>query len=1666
MDLINLLGYLFKTDPKLKNVQLPEDPLSLNIPELMNMLKDPSVTTINALPLVQEPLDMCLSVPDNVTSTKIQAIASQTSTPKVLGQALGEPSLQAVSPTRLQRLNPLSSTLKPVTDILASDSTSVYALQEVSDASTVPITCALPDKPAPMSSANIGTVKNQRLYPTEFIKRVIPISGTFYLSYCVFDYWALFSGLYTSPTRLKRVTTNEKPRAGPYVELFDEDSFKEILTAMRANLNLPAADLIAIADWIGLIYDHIHLKRAGTATMTGDDIVTLPCFRNGLLFLSITLSQLFRRLKEAHLAAWVEALCSSQLDEELPPTILEDKSAVISATLLANLASRHIMILASSLLEQLNKRFSSFFELSHARWEKLSTEVEKLYIICKSFSVTTSFLSTSLNISSLEAEPGLHLDALSGISDMTDYKAVNPGDTQPQKDFSQTSLSERFCLAMDAMFKILHYMSDLAGDKSHLLMIDRLALFSPATCLDFIEELIRLLVQNMDTQSFYEECDPQTLYTCWSVVDLLYKTYIQSMLLKCKQTYGFVSSGDDYTGLVFGPIPNTDSPLCIGSAKQSTQDITASTTKRKRSLRKDHVLTTYDSYSFFLVILKLCNFRLVQNQVSYNSVLTFLRDYVKIADRSEVDEVCSIIEPYLSDYTGNFHSNGYGLRYTLTVMHIIFSKYYESSDFSSLQLGPQCSKAILSTPEAMYIYQVRLQKYLCTAVTRQLNRLYSQSEAEAIDELMACTSIQNYLTESFADEIDVIELDLNDLTEYTFQQVSEEHDEARAQKQADKEALKAAIQLNCKPNPFIILSKLFLILADQITVDTSIHLPIFADAFFDNSIMSLEHGFGLSSLLYNIYISTSFCSVSRFVGMPSPQPAKSPLGSPLLKQIPGLLSESYCELATETVVMEENGGKLRVSPLSIYAGLIIKFINDKVSAALVTFSQMSHGHHLSNVDATSPSHEAHNILSSPELVASLSKIRFQEVKDMLKHIDVAMITLGLAFYRFYLKNNTYHTWLEGHLRAASITHAKPSVIKRSLSITFPPDISIILATPLLSLYITREADHISASVKRIYDQETNLNVMPFNWLITNKTLQEAQEITDTSRRCNALHYNASSALIDGIEPVLLFLESIFSNFHLSAACLRCLCSQILDLIRVILQPIYYNNSIVERHKLPTLMQLFSIDQALQGKNMMKQNTTKKSASLSTESSPGSILSEKSFTSSCLSAQIISQKGYKSSLDVASSIAYQKLSHGSIKHIFSWDVDNTGQSINLSKTELSVGKLTIRKRMNSITLKARSYANHLSPDESVISSILPMGSGVPSGALLFSSCNLTDLPRSFSDIIQLSRVFVYRINSLEVLLARIASVYEYLSSNSVSYDTGDTMEALSSDGSLDLESYWIINTKKAQATATKPAKDEDTMLLEYFTNIVKEIRSTILMNIKLLCEYIINTGLCPLLQRAYCPVVIQTQLRTAWSGLEIALKDIYRNVIPSYIRCIAEHIAVAALNAHSFILLDSGPRARTITPSDSKILNDDLLFLKEVIVGSALCGEEYITEYKRLFKAAHAHGVIASRLPGLYLSVDDAGADYIDCILKPSFVSAKAVQAEDLVCLHTLESEKLMSMGNIEDNYMLLEQLDTPKNLMTDVITHSEYVVRVLNFRRYSEPLTREWLHKLKKTIRK
>lgn len=1665
MDLINLLGYLFKTDPKLKNVQLPENPLSVDIPGLMEMLKDPSVTTIKTLPLIQESSEMCLSVPDDTTSTTGQVLVSQTTTPKILGSTLGEPSLQAISPTRLQRLNPLSSTLKPNDNVTISDSTSMHTLREVSDVSTVPIARAISEKP--LTAFNVGTTanKNQHSYPTEFIKRVIPISRTFYLSYCVFDYWTLFSGLYTSPMRLKRVTTNEKPRAAPYIELLDEDSFKETLTAMRANLNLPAAELIAIAEWIGKIYVHIHSKRMGEAEMTSSDIVTLPCFRNGLLFLLITLSQLFRRLEETDLAAWVEALCSSQLNEELPPAMLEDQSALISTNLLANLASRHIMLLASSLLEQLNKRFSSFFELSPVRWEKLSAEVEKLYIICKSFSVTTSFVNTSLDVSSLEAETGLHLDALSGISDMAGYKETNPGALRPEKDFSQTSLSERFCLAMDAIFKILHHMSGLADDKSHLCMIDRLALFAPSTCMDFIEELIRLLVQNMDTQSFYEECDPQTLHTCWSMVDLLYKTYIQSMLLKCKQSYGFVSSGDNYTGLVFGPISDT-SILTVSSVNQISTKTPGSAVTRKKSLRKEHVLTTYDSYSFFLVILKLCNFRLVQNQVSYNSILTFLREYVRILDRSEVDEVCSIIEPYLSDYTGNFHSNGYGLRYTLTIMHIVFSKYYESDDFSSLQLGPQCSKAVLSTPEAMYIYQVRLQKYLCTAVTRQLNRLYSQSEAEAIDELMTCTSIRNYLSESPVDEVDVIELDLNDLAEYTFQQVTEEDSEAHAQKQAEKEALKASLQLNCKPNPFIILAKLFLILVDQINVDASIHLPIFSDAFFDSSIMSLEHGSGLSTFLYNVYMSTSFCSVSRFVGMPSPQPTKSPLGSPLVKQIPGLLSESHCELATETVVMEENAGKIRISPISIYAGLIIKFINDKVSAALVTFSQMGHSHHLSNANAASPSREVHNILSSPELIANISKIKFQEVKEMLKYIDMAMMTLGLAFYKFYLDNKVYRIWMDGHLCAASITQAKHSVVKKSLSFIFPPDISIILATPLLSFYITREADHISAAVKKIYDQETNLNVLPFNWLITNKTLLKAHEITDASKRCNALHYNASSAPIDGIEPVLLFLESIFSNFHLSAACLRCLCSQILDLIRVILQPIYYNNNIIEHHKIPILMQLFSIDQTLQSKNMMKQSTTKKSTSISTESSPGSILSEKSFTSSCLSAQIISQKGYKSSLDVASSIAQPKLNREHTKHIFSWDVDNTGQNVNSSKNELLVGKLTIRRRMNSITLKARSYANHLSPEESVISSILPMGSGVPSGALLFSSCNLTEPPRSFSDIIQLSRVFTYRVNSLEVLLARIASVYDYLSSNSVSYDTTDTVGALNTDALLDLGSYWIINTKQAQSTATKPAKDESTMLLEYFSSIVKEIRSTIMINIRLLCEYLINTGLCPLLQRAYCPVVMQTQLRTAWSGLEIALKDIYRNVIPSYIKCIAEHIAVAALNAHSFILLDSGPRARTITPSDSKILNDDLLFLKEVIIGNSLCGEEYIMEYKRLFKAAHVHGIIKSTLPNLYLSVDEVGADYMDCILKPSFVSAKAIQAEDLVCLHTLKSEKLMSMGNVEDNYMLLEQLDTPKNLTTDVITHSEYVVRVLNFRRYSEPLTREWLHKLKKSLRK
>lgn len=1667
MDLISLLGYLFKTDPKLRNVQLPEDPLSIDIPGLMEMLKDPAVTTINMLPLVRAPSEMCLSVPDDMTSTKSQMIVSSTTTPKMLGSVPEESSLQAISPRHQYGQQPLSSALKPNDDTCINDLTSVRSLQEISDVSTVPISHAILDRPGHIAHKTTIHRKNIHSYPAEFIKRAIPINRTFYLSYCVFDYWALFSGLYTSPMRLKRIVANEKPRADPYVDLFDEDSFKEILTAMRANLNLPAADLISIASWIGHVYSYIHSKRVGEAPMTRNDILALPCFKNGLLFLLITLFQLLRRLNDDDLAAWIKTLCSSHLEEDLPLIMLEDQSALISINLLANLASRHIMLLSSSLLEQLNKRFSSFFELSPVKWEKLNVEVEKLYIICKSFSTTTSFINTSLNVSSLETETGLNLNALSGISDMIGYKTVNPEDSRPHKDFSQTSLSERLCLAMDAMFKTIQHMSDLAGDKSILSMIDRLALFASSTCVDFIEEFIRLLVQNMETQNFYEEYDHQTLYVSWKMVDLLYKTYIQSMLLKCKQTYGFVSSGDDCASLVFDIVSdsNNDS-VTVNSIKQTNLKASRSIARKKKNLRKEYVLATYDSYSFFLVIIKLCNFKLVQNQMSYNSILTFLREHVTISDRSEVDEVCSIVEPYLSDYTGNFHSNGYGLRYTLTVTHIVFSKYYESDDFLSLQLDHQCSKDVLSTPDAMYIYQVRIQKYLCTAVTRQLNRLYSQSEAEAIDELMTCTSIRNYLTESLVDAVDVVELDLNDLNDYTFQQINEEDNECRIKKQAEKEALRELIQFNCKPNPFAILAKLFFILVDQITIDASIHLPIFSDAFFDSSIMVLKHGSGLSNFLYNIYISASFCSVSRFVGTPSPQRAKSPPGSPLIKQIPGLFSDIYCELATETVVMEENAGKIRVSPISIYAGLIIKFINDKISSALVTFSHMGHNHEHHIPDAANHSQKVRSILTSPEVVENLSKIKFQEVKDMLKHIDTAMMTLGLAFYQFYLDNKVYNSWIEGHLSAASLTPAQPSVIKKALSFIFPPDIAILLATPLLSLYITKEADHIAIAVKKIYMQETNLNIVPFNWLVTNKTLREAHEITDVSERCNSLHYNASSAPIDCIEPVLLFLESIFSNFYLSTACLRCLCSQMLNLIRVILQPIYYNNSIIEYHKLPVLMQLFSINHTLQSKNMMKQSTTKKPTSISTDSNFGSSLSEKSFTSSCLSAQIISQKGYKSSLDVASSVTCSKPNSEHTRNIFSWDVDNTGQSVQPSKNELLIGRLVIRKRTNSITLKARAYENRLSPDESAISSILPMGSGVPSGALLFSSCKLTEVPKSFSDIIQLSRVLTYRINSLDVLIARISSVYDYLTSHSVSYDIADRTGALNNDNPLVFNTYWIINTKQARSSTTKPSSDESAMLQEYFNGIVKEIRSTIAINIKILCEYIINTGLCPLLQRAYCPVVMQTQLRTAWSGLEIALKDIYRNVIPSYIKCIAEQIAIAALNAHSFILLDSGPRARTITPADSKILNEDLLFLKQVLIGKSLCGEEYISEYKRLFKAAYTHGVIASKLQNMYLSIDDVGTDYTDCIVNPSFIASKAIQAEDLVCLHTIQSEKLMSMGNIDDNYMLLEQLDTPKNITTDVITHSEYVVRVLNFRRYSEQTTREWLHKLKKNIKK
>ncbi|TNJ28887.1 hypothetical protein GMRT_15307 [Giardia muris] len=1485
-----LLGYLLLTDPKLSKVRgLPSEG-AVDVPALVALLRDPTVKVIDKLPLSH--------AIDDSNCSEI-SIASSLAASSSRARSLA--SSAAATPTK-QPLRPGRSSLRIATK-------TVNLSSEGTDYSVAP----------PLDPL--------------FVQRAISFHDSFHLTYCVSDLWILFSGLYTSPQRLRRASHDAPPRAAAYGRMIDDATFFDVQTAMRANLNLPVGDLVSLAVWMQYAYKQLlvsgnsatHFTTLPLSSQTEEETnlaaSQLISFASELDIVALSLYALLKHRNNVDLQTWLIAEYSEALERPFPyKQVLSSGNldALISEPLLINYVVRHTILLSASLLNQINTQFGFLADSTSDVVRALGTCINKLSTLANGFASRKHFVGSSLNVS------------------------LASFDTETDTSFKSTSADEprlvrQLCTCFRCVMKIIALLVEVVGDVSVTSLLERMPFITPALASDFSSQFVRLLVYDSETKQMYDTCRKDLFAAYYQVLSRIHDVYFAPYLPLAEEVYDPISG-------------------CFSKKNAKTPG--------------------YDAHKFFLSVLSQLPMEILEEGECLTEFHMFLQEYVSIDTAGQVDLTCDVLEPYLSDYT-RFSLNPYPLRYTLSLLMTVFQKYNASPEFLELGLTPLSIKEVLGQDSSRYIFQVRLQKYMQVSILRQLMRLYCQAEAD--------TEEMNLLSV----EPEVEEISFDDLN-------------------AGIVAVAGKGREKPPPCPIMVLAKMLEVVIDQITVELEVFMPIFTEFFFKPDDSSI------SKSLWHIYVAGSFCMASRLVSKPlSAQVDKQGMDV----QCAGLYALPYCDY-TET-----DETLARVSPMSIFSGLLIRFLSDRFGASLSSLTMTQH-----------------------------YKLKFTALKTLLGNLDTVVTSLGNNFFSYYLGNGFLHSWLaDGHERRID-SLSQIYKLRRALAFLFPADTGIILATPLLSYFILNEAGTITGSLLRIYKHETNLTVQPFNWLI--EALQKAapNSIGTSTSRCGSLHYNASSAPIDGIEPVMIFLESIFSSVHLSDSSLRSLFSQVLELVRTILKPVRYNAATCERHALPPLMQVFSIAPELQSRHMMKQSRTRRGGSATASPS----VSERSFTSSALSAQIITQKGFRGSLAVGASIAAPELNErigfdGNLR----WAVD----TVNSPRHE--------RHRSNANHGKGKPvrYEDKLVADEAAITSILPMGSGVPTGALLFSSFSFMKDPETFSDIIQACRVLTYRINSLEVLLARVGAVYEYVSNNTVTYELQTGLDTLETTGPLDMSQYWLTNLKRETAK-TRPTDKEHVLVVSYFTEMVQEINVTLEQNIEMLAKYLLNTGLRPLIQRAYCPVVAQTQLQTAWSGLEIALRDIYRNLSPAYILKVANAISAAAVNAHLFILLDSGPRARTIALSDAPTLAHDFAFLKDVLIGRWLYAEEYLPEYRRLYRCAAEYGLIRNDIPGLHLTPKEVGVDYDGVVLPLAEVEARCPQLDEVIRLHGLSSAELISTSNIGYNYAMLEELDVPKNLEKDMLTHSEFVCRILNFRRYCEPGTRDFLHALRRKIQK
>lgn len=1164
-----------------------------------------------------------------------------------------------------------------------------------------------------------------------------------------------------------------------------------------------------------------------------------------------------------------------------------------------------------------------------------------------------------------------------------------------------------------------------------------------------------------------------------------------------------------------------------------------------------------EALSFVCHVLRSLNLSDLRGSISRDTedaFIDFLRASLMLESLDDFMCVAACVSHVLEDYTRFFTITQDGLAFCLRVLdacHATLTK--------SILRGPLDTSVFKSVDAYLNDVNGKLsivyQYWIHSSCLKQIERLMVHAEESVLGKLNTIYSDYSLNVKQDTKERTALKSQADGYGKLVFLSVEQSTGADMAQESDVADASKSD-DIRSRRTPLLdSFSEFLKLFVEQIHVDCMLFLPLLTPPFS-------------RMCTFTVTDSCSLCNASRAV--------TNSMSASVQKTVTGfspgcihpLYSENLYQLSPQ-MYHSKKRGRLGVCPLTILVGTYCKFLSDRLTLML-------------------------------DELMKYKSIGFSSLEQLAEQLDTAMQVVRCVFFaptnnssllstiysfklfdtRFYniqqnpVSSNTSQPTYS-HRKAESASEARnrqsndampldaestadsllwniDHLPLRIINQFLPPDMSILMLTPILNYYISFESQQITSRIKLLPRYETIVPYKPFSRFI--RDLGE-HEISDDTVRANSLEFRCSSVPADAADIVSEFLRNVFSCFAVSQTTIRGILSNVLDTISLSARSI----SLIDHfggHHLPNLQRLWSVDPGFSADPFKKMgsklsNYFSKRVAKKKESRYIAAFATGSTSSHSLPD---SQPGRSvSAEDELASLAFLgKQDAYSVPAIAAAIMSNCECSGMEELGKLFVDALPEEHGTavgatsgyeEAASKMARKLFTSYSFDRFVRSFLSTCSATPPSGPDLFQSFRPSDQQVSYKQVVDANTLVCARINGLELMLEKVDVILRFVSSSIATYKIGEAdwgakstsvpesvpqSEASAQHITTNAEHDWEtppgdsapqagdeaphrsfaadalyinrncrqLNLFSVQESVSAPSPKEHASLVpsmcdiaaDYYEQFSSRIRDAIVALINFIAKYTIYSGFRPLFQRAYCPAPSVARLSSVWGALQETLGHSISGLCPKHAKyfmaCFGRHAAWVT----AFLLLDSGPRTRMYRHADVLLFTKDLEVLAQVIQGAVFMKDGVINEYRRLSVLIGDAGCLTqfadmtkstipseAATPGTGAQDEEANLrnsvrirqkhqlEDADEVVNSSEVSSLLSRAQTLIDLHSMHTMDLLhTCYDPMQNNDILRSLDCESVLGEGLLSQSEMVVRIMNFRRYTEPEAHALLHRMKK----